>query len=87
MPGWADCYDFAQRAEILGIGRWANRKAKPYWNRDELGENLEEILFGTDSKMIQARAKDLAKRHPEGAGRSKAADEILALLGEPTSKV
>ncbi|KAI8235329.1 Glycosyltransferase sdnJ [Colletotrichum sp. SAR 10_86] len=83
LPGWADCYDFAQRAEILGIGKWANRKAKPYWKRDEFGDCLEEVLFGPHAKMMQARAKDLSKRHPEGAGRLKAAEEILALLDGP----
>ncbi|KAJ3963093.1 hypothetical protein N0V92_000234 [Colletotrichum tropicale] len=87
LPGWADCYDFAQRAEILGIGKWANRKAKPYWKRDELGDCLEGVLFGPHAKMIQARAKDLSKRHPEGAGRLKAAEEILALLNGPKFKV
>ncbi|KAI8251815.1 hypothetical protein K4K58_008383 [Colletotrichum sp. SAR11_239] len=83
LPGWADCYDFAQRAEILGIGKWANRKAKSYWKRDEFGECLEGVLFGPHAKMMQARAKDLSKRHPEGAGRLKAAEEILALLDGP----
>ncbi|KAI8162932.1 hypothetical protein K4K49_000461 [Colletotrichum sp. SAR 10_70] len=83
LPGWADCYDFAQRAEILGIGKWANRKAKPYWKRDEFGDCLEGVLFGPHAKMMQARAKDLSKRHPEGAGRLKAAEEILALLDGP----
>ncbi|KAI8200041.1 Glycosyltransferase sdnJ [Colletotrichum sp. SAR 10_77] len=83
LPGWADCYDFAQRAEILGIGKWANRKAKPYWKRDEFGDCLEGVLFGPHAKMMQARAMDLSKRHPEGAGRLKAAEEILALLDGP----
>ncbi|KAJ0331454.1 hypothetical protein COL922a_011919 [Colletotrichum nupharicola] len=83
LPGWVDCYDFAQRAETLGIGKWANRKAKPYWKGDELGDCLQGVLFGPHAKMMQARAKDLSKRHPEGAGRLKAAEEILALLDGP----
>ncbi|KAJ0307240.1 hypothetical protein Brms1b_010079 [Colletotrichum noveboracense] len=83
LPGWADCYDFAQRAETLGIGKWANRKAKPYWKGDEFGDCLQGVLFGPHAKMMQARAKDLSKRHPEGAGRLKAAEEILALLDGP----
>ena len=27
LPPWFDCYDFAQKAEWLGIGRWANKKS------------------------------------------------------------
>ncbi|KAL0937003.1 udp-glucoronosyl and udp-glucosyl transferase family protein [Colletotrichum truncatum] len=80
LPGWLDCYDFAQRCEILGIGKWANRKAKPYWERNELGEGLVDTLLGPEAGAMKARAKELGDRHPEGAGREKAAREILALL-------
>ncbi|KAJ0306962.1 hypothetical protein Brms1b_010154 [Colletotrichum noveboracense] len=80
LPGWADCYDFALRAEFLGIGRWASRTARPLWKRDELAKGLEEVLLGPQAMEMIKRAQELAKRHPEGAGRDRAAEEILKLL-------
>ncbi|KAI8194423.1 hypothetical protein KHU50_011667 [Colletotrichum sp. SAR 10_65] len=80
LPGWADCYDFALRAEFLGIGKWASRTARPLWKRDELAKGLEEVLLGPQAMDMIKRAQELAKRHPEGAGRDRAAEEILKLL-------
>ncbi|KAH8885624.1 UDP-Glycosyltransferase/glycogen phosphorylase [Thozetella sp. PMI_491] len=80
LPPWADCYDFGNRAEILKVGRWANQGAKPRWKRDELASCLDDVLFGPRSEEILARAKDLAARHGESAGRQNAAREILSLL-------
>jgi len=65
---------------LLGVGRWANKKAKPRWEKTELAAYLEEVLFGPESANILARARELAARHPEGEGREKAAREILALV-------
>ncbi|KAJ0384979.1 hypothetical protein COL922a_007259 [Colletotrichum nupharicola] len=88
LPGWADCYDFALRAEFLGIGRWASRTARPLWKRDELAKGLEEVLLGPQAMEMIKRAQELAKRHPEGAGRDRAAEEILKLLdGKNTNGV
>ncbi|RFU27663.1 hypothetical protein B7463_g8658, partial [Scytalidium lignicola] len=78
LPPWSDCYDFANRVELLEVGHWANKKAKPRWEQKELAACLEEVLFSTKAEKILARAKDVAKRHPESAGREKAAREILA---------
>ncbi|KAH0423206.1 udp-glucoronosyl and udp-glucosyl transferase family protein [Colletotrichum camelliae] len=80
LPGWADCYDFALRAELLGIGKWASRTARPLWKRDELAKGLEEVLLGPEAMDMSKRAQELAKRHPEDAGRDRAAEEILKLL-------
>ncbi|WYZ36522.1 hypothetical protein EsH8_II_000028 [Colletotrichum jinshuiense] len=80
LPGWGDCYDFGIRAEFLGIGKWGNQRAKPYWERHELVESLNEVVLGPNAHGIQERAAAIAKRHPEGAGREKAAREILKLL-------
>ena len=78
LPPWSDCYDFANRVEMLGIGRWANKEAKPRWRRDELAACLEDVLFGPRAEGIRVKAVELAMRHPEYAGREKAAHEILA---------
>ncbi|KAH6619561.1 hypothetical protein B0J18DRAFT_434421 [Chaetomium sp. MPI-SDFR-AT-0129] len=80
LPPWSDCYDFANRVEMLGIGRWANKAAKPRWRRDELAACLEDVLFGPEAARIRERARELAVRHPESAGREKAAGEILAAI-------
>ena len=78
LPPWSDCYDFANRVEMLGIGRWANKEAKPRWRRDELAICLEDVLFGPKADQVKEKARELAMRHPESAGREKAAREILA---------
>ncbi|KAH8816711.1 hypothetical protein F5884DRAFT_853146 [Xylogone sp. PMI_703] len=80
LPPWSDCYDFANRVELLGVGRWANQSAKPRWERKELAHSLEEVLFGLEAETILAKARDIASRHPESAGRERAAKEILAQL-------
>ncbi|KAF5615976.1 UDP-glycosyltransferase 84B2 [Fusarium sp. NRRL 25303] len=80
LPAWTDCYDFANRVELLGIGRWANKEAKPRWKEDEFAGALLEILFGPESAGMRNRARDIASRHPEWKGRQMAAQEILDYL-------
>ena len=77
LPAWTDCYDFANRVELLGIGRWGNKKAKPRWQEDELSGAILATLFGPESVEIQKTAGEVASRHPEWEGRQKAAEEIL----------
>jgi UDP:flavonoid glycosyltransferase YjiC (YdhE family) len=60
LPQWTDCYDYAQRVEMLGIGRLGNRKAKPLWTAEELGSVLSDVLFGKSSDSIQRKAKAMA---------------------------
>ncbi|KAH7141968.1 hypothetical protein EDB81DRAFT_948234 [Dactylonectria macrodidyma] len=86
LPAWADCYDFANRAELLGIGRWANKKAKPRWKRDELAAALVEVILGPSSERIRARAEELSQKYPEDRGRKKAAEVLLDTLENPISK-
>ncbi|KAK2473807.1 hypothetical protein H9L39_13767 [Fusarium oxysporum f. sp. albedinis] len=80
LPAWTDCYDFANRVELLGIGLWANKEAKPRRQEDELAEALLEILFGPESAGMRKRAEEGASRHPEWEGRQMAAQEILNYL-------
>lgn len=80
LPAWTDCYDFANRVELLGIGRWANKEAKPRWKEEELAGALLEILFGPESAGMRKRAEEIASRHPEWKGRQMAAREILDYL-------
>ena len=80
LPARTDCYDFSNRVELLGIGRWGNKKAKPRWTEDELSEAILATLFGPESLDIQKTAREVASRHPEWEGRQKAADGILKYL-------
>lgn len=80
LPGWADCYDFACRAELHGIGVWANKKAKGTWEKTELAESLENVIVGPRAQEYRETAAAVARRHPENEGRERAAREILALV-------
>ncbi|KAK1749816.1 hypothetical protein QBC47DRAFT_439886 [Echria macrotheca] len=80
LPVWMDTYDFARRAEILGIGRWGNQQTQGAVCRgDELGAALVDVLIGGRSSLYTARAKELAKLcKRSGGGRVVAARRILA---------
>ncbi|KAF5710935.1 UDP-glycosyltransferase 84B2 [Fusarium mundagurra] len=80
LPAWTDCYDFANRVELLGIGRWANQQARPRWKEDELADALLEILFGPESTGMRKRTEEIASRHPDWKGRQMASQEILDYL-------
>jgi UDP:flavonoid glycosyltransferase YjiC (YdhE family) len=77
LPAWADCYDFANRVELLRVGRWANKKAKPRWRHLELSTALREVLIGLQAEEIRKNARCLAERFPENVGRDRAATELL----------
>ncbi|OOQ90020.1 hypothetical protein PEBR_05968 [Penicillium brasilianum] len=55
LPPWADCYDFANRAEYLVISRWGNKSAKPRWKADELSSILVDVLLGPDAEAMKTR--------------------------------
>lgn len=80
LPVWMDCFDFGNRVELLGIGRWASKKATPRWKRHELASSLQEVLFGEQAEAIRDKARALGKAHPEHAGRDNAARELLGML-------
>ncbi|KUI54172.1 Cyanidin-3-O-glucoside 2-O-glucuronosyltransferase [Cytospora mali] len=80
VPGWIDCYDFGNRVELNGVGVWASKKAAPRWERVELGNALKEVLISERAAQFRDKAKEIAMRHPEHAGRDKAATLILDIL-------
>ncbi|KAF3764598.1 family 1 glycosyltransferase [Cryphonectria parasitica EP155] len=80
LPSWIDCYDFGNRVELNGVGIRANKTAAPRWARAELGTALKDILIGEKAVAFRENAKKLAEKHPEHAGRTKAADVILDIL-------
>ena len=81
VPGWIDCYDFGNRVELNGVGVWANKGAAPRWERVELGDALKKVML-SEREGFRERARALGGRHPEHAGRDKAAAIILETLGE-----
>lgn len=81
VPGWIDCYDFGNRVELNGVGVWANKGAAPRWERVELGDALKRVLV-TERDGFRERARVVGGKHPEHAGRDKAAGIILDILGE-----
>lgn len=84
LPVWMDTFDFARRAELLGIGRWGNKVThKGQWG-GELGNVLIDVLFGPEAARMKERAQELAKLcHRDGAGRVIAAKMILKEIREP----
>jgi UDP:flavonoid glycosyltransferase YjiC (YdhE family) len=78
LPQWTDCYDYAQRVELLGIGRLGNRKAKPQWSAQELSKELLSVLIGAHSVSIRQRTAEFAKLcDKNGSGAFVAARTIL----------
>ncbi|KAK3329843.1 glycosyltransferase family 1 protein [Apodospora peruviana] len=80
LPVWIDCFDYANRAEVLEIGRWGNRTARPRCVATELGPVLVGVIFGPGAAKYKENAEALARlcgRDLE-PGRIKAARTILA---------
>jgi hypothetical protein len=87
LPAWMDCYDFARRAEVLGIGRWGNRTALQECRAEELGPILVEILVGGRYSRYASRAKELAEVcNEDGGGRLFAARYILGEIREDVNE-
>lgn len=80
LPGWLDCYDFGNRAELKGYGVRANKTAAPRWTREEFGGALKEVIVSERAATYRENATKMALRHPAAAGREKAAKLILEIL-------
>lgn len=81
LPSWADTFDFANRGEMLGVGRWGSRKAAPMYTAKELGPVLTEVVLGPGAENMRVRAKSLAKAcAAKGDGRDNAAKAIIEEL-------
>ncbi|KAH6887504.1 glycosyltransferase family 1 protein [Thelonectria olida] len=79
LPQWTDCYDYAQRVEMLGVGRWGSRDTKPKWTSQGLARKLSDVLQGETSEAMKKRAVELAGVCKEkGNGAVHAAKIILA---------
>lgn len=80
LPMWADCFDFAMRAEYRKIGVFGNAKAAPEIDGDELAIAFSRVLGdGEEAKTIKESVARLAEKHRKVPGRSCAAKEIARL--------
>lgn len=78
LPQWADCYDYAELVQVLGIGRHGSRSTKPRWNAPELSRELLAVLHGEAARSMKAKAEQLASLCRErGDGAVSAASIIL----------
>ena len=78
LPQWTDCYDYANRVEMLGVGKCGSRTKKPSWSAHELSQALLEVLVGGKSDAMKQNAKKLADLcHSNGIGAANAAKIFL----------
>lgn len=81
LPVWADTYDFANRVEMIGTGRWGSRKAFPRWSASELGDVLVDVVLDRNGQFA-SKAKAVAEEcKRRGDGRDIAAKNILEMIG------
>lgn len=78
LPVWFDTYDFATRAEWLGIGAWGNRSVAPNLDGGELGEALVRVVASDESVKMFLQAQEIARKL--GEGRVVACEKIIELL-------
>ncbi|KAM0472233.1 hypothetical protein ACHAPX_008915 [Trichoderma viride] len=78
IPAWTDCYDYAQRVEFLGIGRWGARNTKNGWSARELSTNILQVIVGQSSVAVKKRCNVLKQICEfSGSGADFAALTIL----------
>lgn len=80
LPVWTDCFDYANRVEMLGIGRWGSKDAKPRWEAKELALALVDVALDRNNEL-SAKAKSLAEIcGGNSGGRDEAARIILETM-------
>ncbi|KAK5999129.1 Glycosyltransferase sdnJ [Cladobotryum mycophilum] len=83
LPQWTDCYDYANRVEMLGIGRWGSKQAKPRWTARELSREILDVLVGRKSESMKQKAQKLAEVcQQNGDGAANAAQILIAECDE-----
>jgi hypothetical protein len=79
---WVDTYDYAIRAEWLGVGVWGNRHAAPLWTADEIGPSILKVISADRGPVYRQKATALAPPSTEMFGRIIAAKEIVKILAD-----
>ncbi|KAI1267684.1 hypothetical protein F5Y18DRAFT_378439 [Xylariaceae sp. FL1019] len=81
VPVWEDHYNFAQLAEDLGVGIYANRESAPAWDVDGLvGAILEATNGSQKSLSMRKKASGIGDTVRARPGRSAAAKMIAELV-------
>lgn len=80
LPVWADTYDYAYRAEMLGVGRWGNKTACPRWSAAEFGDVLVDVAAASHERYAAAARLVAEKCRRRGRGRDNAAEAIHDLI-------
>ncbi|TFK37242.1 hypothetical protein BDQ12DRAFT_705923 [Crucibulum laeve] len=84
LPRWFDCYDYANRAEYLGIGIYGNKTAAPGANALEFAAALIKVI--TPGSTYISKAKELSNVcENKCGGRELAATRILKGADEGVS--
>jgi hypothetical protein len=86
LPSWLDCYDFASRAEVLGIGRWGNKKTMPKCTAYELAPILIDVVLGARGESMRSKVRELAALCAKTPGATVAASAILAEADDRKTK-
>lgn len=78
LPPWTDCFDYAQRAELHGLGRWGSKESNPQWASRELADAMSWCLFGETARVCRQKTKNMAALvESRGRGAVKAAEFII----------
>ncbi|KAL2265787.1 hypothetical protein VTJ83DRAFT_6887 [Remersonia thermophila] len=86
LPAWFDCYDFAHRVEVLGIGVWASRTSMPKCVAKELGPALVEVVLGPRAEDMRKKVRELQELVNQTPGAEVAARAILDEAGKTKKK-
>ena len=61
LPSWTDCYDYANKVELLGIGRKGTEKQTPVFEAQELSDKVLEVVAGKLATRMRENASKLAE--------------------------
>ncbi|KAK2592288.1 hypothetical protein QQS21_010008 [Conoideocrella luteorostrata] len=70
LPVWFDCYDYAQRVQLLGIGRIGSPTKKPQWLAEELAAEILVVIQGRGAQVMKQtciRLAETCRKHDHGA--------------------
>lgn len=81
---WLDTYEFARRAEWLGVGVMGNEKAAPDFERIELAQAMEKVVgeeVGANfSKRVEEIREGLGGDAALEQGRKRAAEWVMKYI-------
>ena len=83
-PRWLDTYEFARRAEWLGVGVMGNEKAAPDFEAVELAQAMEKVVGEEVGGLFSKRAEEIREGlGGDGAleqGRKRAAELVMRCI-------